>query len=115
MLGVDNDCMRTWLLLLLELVIQQAQATPSIAVVVHLLSRVHHAESTFKAAHGHTPLLLADPTPSTVIPLPMQQQWQDATAADEDLQAIVTALQTNQQLNPGQLLDKRYLEPFQLQ
>ena len=45
----------------------------------------------------------------------MQQQWQDATTADADLHAIVTTLQAGQQLNPGQVLDKRYLELFQLQ
>ena len=115
MLGVDDGRMQAWLLLPPDLVVQRAWAAPGIAAVTQVLSVIHHAESMFEAAHGHTPLLLADPTPSTVIPLPTMQQWRDATTADEDLQAIINALQADQQLNPGQLSDKRYLEPFQLQ
>eukprot|EP00978_Attheya_sp_CCMP212_P011560 scaffold28579_cov50-Attheya_sp.AAC.1 len=90
----------------------RARSAPGEAALSQIIVWVHQAESTFEQVHGHIPLLMADPTPSTVIPLPTQLQWQQASQQDTDVQAVMQALQHTTPLRSADLEDKRYLRPF---
>ena len=60
------------------------------------------------------PVLVSNPTPASVLPLPMHQRWKDATAADHDLAAICQALRLGWPLQLADLSDKRYFKAFQV-
>ena len=114
MLGIEDARARPWLLLPPDLVVTRARAAPGVSAIAFIIQLVHTAEQQAEIKQGKVPVLVSDPTPASVLPLPTHQQWKDATAADHDLAVICQALQLGQPLQLADLSDKRYFEPFQV-
>jgi hypothetical protein len=113
MLGIEDARARPWLLLPPDLVVTRARAAPGVSAIAFIIQLVHAAEQQAEIKQGKVPVLVSDPTPASVLPLPTHQQWKDATTADHDLAVICQALQRGQPLQLADLSDKRYFEPFQ--
>jgi hypothetical protein len=113
MLGIEDARARPWFLLPPELVVARARTAPGISAVAFIIQLIHSAEQQAETTQGTVPVLVSDPTPASVLPLPTHQQWKDATAADHDLAAICQALRLGRPLQLADLSDKRYFEPFQ--
>ena len=114
MLGVDDARSRPWLMLPPELVVTRARSAPGMAAMAQVFDAVAVAEARADETKERVPALMADPTPSTALPLPSVQQWKDATTSDHDLGRILQALQGQRQLRQSDLSDKGYWEPYQL-
>lgn len=82
----------------LELVIAQARSAPGIVAMTYVFDAMSVAEACAEETKGKVPALMADPTPSTVTPLPSLQQWKDAMMAEHDLERLLQALQGCRQL-----------------
>ena len=130
--GFDEDSRHQMHQQLPELAIIQIRNTPPKQLMAaaiqglyqaELKNRAHHVTATSNDTNGDpnkedgsdgsnedlrnalTCMLAVEFQQTIAIPLPTTAQWQDATADDADLNAIATAIRTNQELQRNQIQD----------
>ena len=112
LLGVDTERMRPWVVLNGQHIVARARAAPGIQAITTVLQVFLKAELTFQGSYGYVPLLVADPAPAIVLPLPSEQAWIDATNEDPSLREIREALENDTPPRLQLVREKGYLGPL---
>ena len=112
LLGVKSERMHQWEAVEQAHILARARVAPGIQAITTVLQALVKAELDFQGCYGYVPLLIADPTPAVVIPLPNEQTWIDATNRDPSLREVIQALTTGEQPCLQRITEKGYLAPL---